>query len=119
MSITFEIGVDLHKQLLSGCDPSSAEYRTLINGCIEERIIKAHIVEVVQIVCGREEAELILNLAASACPKAAEIIQNALKGYEWCRYRASSTTECLENLRLGRLHRAVRLQPLDGTSRNK
>ena len=56
----------------------------LLNGCIEERTIKDRrygLQKVVQILCEDGQAELIFNLALSACPEAADIIKNALKGH--------------------------------------
>ena len=81
MSITFELDMEAYERLLSRCDHSSAEYRVLLNGCIEERTInrRYRLQKVVQILCEDGQAELIFNLALSACPEAADIIKNALK----------------------------------------
>jgi len=82
MSITFELDMEAYERLLSRCDHSSAEYHALLIGCIEERTIKDrryHLQKVVQILCQDGRAELIFNLALSACPEAGDIIKNALK----------------------------------------
>jgi hypothetical protein len=81
MSITFELDMEAYERLLSRCDHSSAEYHALLTGCIEERTInrRYRLQKVVQILCEDGQAELIFNLALSACPEAADIIKNTLK----------------------------------------
>jgi len=76
--VMVELPVERYEQLRDKCDPSSPELELLINACIDTRPKGKHIERIVQILCEKEQAIALLNLATRLCPDAIPAIKQAL-----------------------------------------
>jgi hypothetical protein len=79
MKVMIELPYEAYDQLRNKCDPSSPEFILLINGCIEARAESAHIMAIVQMLCEKEQAIRLLDLATSLCPDAIPAIKRSLR----------------------------------------
>ncbi len=70
MKVMIELPPEAYDQLRNNCDPSSPEFRLLINGCIDTRAERGHIIPIIQILCEKDQAVRLLNMAASVRPHA-------------------------------------------------
>jgi hypothetical protein len=78
MNLTIEMPFEAYRGLLGQFDPSAMEFNVLAGGYLERRRRKGRSGLVVQITCGRREAQLLLSTAVHACPEAANAIADAL-----------------------------------------
>jgi len=78
MKVLIELSIDHYDRLLEKSDLSSREYEILANGLIVRRPKSDHYERIVEISCGMEDAQKLLDAATRNYPAAVAAIKTAI-----------------------------------------
>jgi hypothetical protein len=78
VKVDIDIPLDVYDRLIDQCDCSTRPWEILRNGVILPRIEKGFVNSIVRLLCNKEEADTVFDLAKSVYPAAAPLIRAAI-----------------------------------------
>jgi len=67
-SVILTIPLAQYDLFIEKIHPSSRAYELLVNGCFDQEISDGHLERKIQILCNKDEAVLLLQMAEELCP---------------------------------------------------